>query len=129
MTPRSCLRRTRSQPALNQAGFTLIGLVAWAIVIALGLLLVLRVVPTVNEYYTAKRAINKAAQSGGATVADVRAAFERTRQIEYSISSITGKDLVVTKHNDKVVVSFAYEKEIELFGPVYLLIKYAATSE
>lgn len=120
-------RRIPSRPA--QAGFTLVGLVAWAIVIAVGLLLMLRVVPTVNEYYTAKRAITKAAQSGGATVADIRAAFDRTRQIEYSITSITGKDLVITKQNDKVVVSFAYEKEIELFGPVYLLIKYAATSE
>ncbi|HQY09497.1 MAG: DUF4845 domain-containing protein [Leptothrix sp. (in: Bacteria)] len=120
-------RRNPSRPA--QGGFTLVGLVAWTLLIAIGLLLMLRVVPTVNEYYTAKRAITKAAQSGGATVAEVRAAFDRTRQIEYSITSITGKDLVITKQNDKVVVSFAYEKEIELFGPVYLLIKYAATSE
>lgn len=119
--------RQPSRP--SQAGFTLVGLVGWAFVIAIGLLLMLRVVPTVNEYYTAKRAITKAAQSGGATVADIRAAFDRTRQIEYSITSITGKDLVITKQNDKVVVSFAYEKEIELFGPVYLLIKYAATSD
>ena len=113
----------------GQRGLTLISLVFWSILVSSVLLLTLRVVPTVNEYYTAKRAITKAAQSGGATVADIRAAFDRTRQIEYSITSITGKDLVITKQNDKVVVSFAYEKEIELFGPVYLLIKYAATSE
>jgi hypothetical protein len=30
----------------------------------------------------------------------------------------------VTKENDKLVVRFAYDKEVELFEPVFLLIKY-----
>ncbi|MBW8894207.1 MAG: DUF4845 domain-containing protein, partial [Burkholderiales bacterium] len=30
--------------------------------------------------------------------------------------------------NDKVVIEFAYDKEIDLFGPVYLLIKYRGRS-
>ena len=34
----------------------------------------------------------------------------------------------MTKVNDQIVVSFAYDKEIELFGPVYLLIKYSGSS-
>jgi len=62
-------------------------------------------------------------------VSEIRAAFERARSIEYSIQSISGKDLEVTKDNDKVVVSFAYDKEIELFGPVSLLIKYRGRSQ
>jgi len=45
-------------------------------------------------------------------------------QIEYGVTSISGKDLEITKVNDKVVISFAYNKEIELFSPVFLLIKY-----
>ena len=40
-------------------------------------------------------------------------------------SSISGKDLEISKENDRVVIRFAYDKEIELVGPVYLLIKYA----
>ena len=44
-------------------------------------------------------------------------------------SPITGKDLDVTKDGDKVVVSFAYDKEIHLFGPAFLLLKYAGQSE
>ena len=39
------------------------------------------------------------------------------------------KELDITKENDRVVISFAYEKEIELFGPVFLLIKYAGRSK
>jgi hypothetical protein len=48
--------------------------------------------------------------------------------IEYSIVSVTPKDLEITKVNDKVVISFAYNKEIELMAPVYLLLKYEGRS-
>jgi hypothetical protein len=44
--------------------------------------------------------------------------------VEYSIASISGTDLQVTKENDKMVIKFAYDKEVELFEPVFLLIKY-----
>ena len=60
---------------------------------------------------------------------EIRGAFEKQKEIEYSIQSISGKDLVITKENDKVVVSFAYDKEIELMKPVYLLIKYEGRSK
>ena len=60
---------------------------------------------------------------------EIRAAFERAKDIEYSIQSITAKDLTITKENDKVVVSFAYDKEIELIKPVYLMIKYEGRSK
>ena len=85
--------------------------------------------PTVNEYYTIQRAVDKSAKEGGTTVPEIRAAFEKQKQIEYSISSISGKDLQVTKENEQVVVSFAYDKEIELMPPVYLLIKYEGRSK
>jgi hypothetical protein len=124
MTARSNLT-LRRQP---QRGITLIGLLFWAILVAMVLLLTLRVVPTINEYYTAKKAIDKAAHGGGTTVSEIRTAFDRYKDVEYSITSLSGKDLVITKENDRVVVSFAYDKEIELFGPVSLLIKYRARS-
>jgi hypothetical protein len=62
-------------------------------------------------------------------VPEIRAAFDRQKEIEYSITSISGKDLQVTKENDKVVIRFAYDKEIELYGPVFLLIKYEGSSK
>ncbi|MCK6426338.1 MAG: DUF4845 domain-containing protein [Burkholderiaceae bacterium] len=120
---------TRPPRRLDQRGLTLVGLVFWALLISTVLLLALRVVPTINEYYTAKQAIDKVAASGGSTVAEIRTAFDRYKDIEYSITSLSGKDLVITKENDRVVVSFAYDKEIELIGPVSLLIKYRARSE
>ena len=108
----------------TQRGITLIGLVFWAIVIGFVSLVALRVIPTVNEYWTVLRAVSKIAQANPGTVQEVRNTFDKTREIEYSISSVEGKDLQITKENDRLVVSFAYDKEIELFAPVFILIKY-----
>jgi Tfp pilus assembly protein PilX len=106
-------------------GITLIGLLLWAIVVAFVALIVVRVLPTINEYSTILRAVQQIAKAAPATVAEARSAFEKQKEIEYSISSISGKDLVVTKENDKVVIRFAYDKEVPIFEPVFLLIKYS----
>lgn len=108
----------------SQSGVTMIGLLFWAILIGIVALVGLKVLPTVNEYFTIKRAVEKVADSGMTTVPEIRAAFDRQRDIEFSIVSITGKDLDITKVNDQVVIHFAYNKEIELMSPVFLLLKY-----
>ena len=111
----------------GQRGITLFGLMFWAVVVGFVALIGMRVLPTLNEYFTIKRTINKIITEGS-TVPEIRAAFERQKDIEYSISSISGKDLNITKENDKIVVSFAYDKEVELVKPVYLLIKFEGRS-
>ena len=110
--------------ARAERGITLIGLLLWAIVVAFVALIIVRVLPTVNEYSTILRAVQKIAKAEPTTVAEARGAFEKQKEIEYSISSIGGKDLQITKENDKVVIRFAYDKEVEIFEPVFLLIKY-----
>ncbi|MCG2595239.1 DUF4845 domain-containing protein [Ramlibacter sp. XY19] len=81
--------------------------------------------PSVIEYQAALKAINKAQQ--GATVAEVRAIFDKAADID-GITSIKGRDLEVAKEGDAVVISFAYDKEYHMFGPAYLLLKYRGTS-
>lgn len=121
-------RRARRAPRRLHRGVTLFGLLFWAIAIGFVAYILVRTLPTVNEYLTIQRSIDKIAAAAPSTVAEARAAFERQKDIEYSISSIGGKDLEVTKENDKVVLSFAYDKEIPLYGPVFLLIKYEGRS-
>jgi hypothetical protein len=113
----------------RQRGVTLFGLMFWAIVVGFLALVGMRVLPTMNEYFTIQRAINKIASDGPTTVPEIRNAFDKQKDIEYAIGSISGKDLTVTKENDKVVIQFAYDKEIELMKPVYLLIKYEGRSK
>ena len=112
------------RPVRAERGITLIGLLLWAIVVAFVALIIVRVLPTINEYSTILRAVQNIAKADAGNVAAVRAAFEKQKEVEYSIASIGGKDLQVTKENDKLVIRFAYDKEVELFSPVFLLIKY-----
>jgi Domain of unknown function (DUF4845) len=113
----------------HQRGVTLMGLLFWGGVLGFLAVVGMKVLPTVNEFMTIKRTVDKVAKEGGSTVPEIRTAFDRQKEIEYSITSITAKDLNITKENDKVVVSFAYPKEVELFGNVSLLIKYEGRSK
>ena len=110
--------------AAPQRGVTLFGLLFWAVIIGFLALIGMRVLPALNEYFTIKRTVNKIASGANKTVPEIRSEFEKQKDIEYSIVSITGKDLIITKENEKVVVAFKYDKEVELVTPVYLLIKF-----
>jgi hypothetical protein len=122
------MQQRRGPSAAGQRGLTLLGLLFWAILVGVVALVGLRVFPSVNEFLTIQRAVNKIATEGGTTVPEIRAAFDKQKDIEYAITSISGKDLDVTKENEKIVIRFAYDKEIELMAPVYLLIKYEGRS-
>jgi Domain of unknown function (DUF4845) len=113
----------------HQRGVSLFGILFWAVVIGFIGYVLVRVLPTVNEYLTIQRAVDTIAASQPATVAEARQAFTRQKEIEYSISSITSNDLDITKVNERVVISFAYDKEVPLMGPAYLLIKYEGRSK
>jgi type II secretory pathway pseudopilin PulG len=115
--------------ARAQRGMSLIGLLAWAIIVGFVGYVAVRVLPTVNEYLTIQRAVNRVASDGPATVAEVRKAFDRQKDIEYSIDAISGKDLEITKENDRLVIRFAYDKVIPIVEPVYLLMKYKGQSK
>lgn len=118
--------QARSQAHFSaQRGVTLIGLLVWGIVVGFGAYIVIRVVPTFTEYSTILRVVQKTAQSNPGSVPEARTSFDRQMEVQFQgTSSVTGKDLEVTKENEKVVIRFAYDKEIPLFEPVFLLIKY-----
>ena len=119
---------SRRLGARGQRGVSLIGLLFWAILIGFLAYVAIRVLPTLNEYFTIQQAINKIAASNPTTVGEIRQQFDKQKDIEYSIGSISGKDLDITKENDRIVIRFAYNKELELIAPVYLLIKYEGRS-
>lgn len=81
--------------------------------------------PSFMEFQSVKKAATKAAEAS--TVPEVRKAFDRARDID-NITSIRGEELEVIKDGDKMVVNFAYNKEFHIFGPAWLLMKYAGTS-
>jgi Tfp pilus assembly protein PilE len=110
----------------RQRGFSLLGMLFVGGVIAVLALVGMQVAPGVIEFLTIQKTVKKIA-SAGTTVPEIKAAFDRFAQID-SITSITGQDLEITKAGEKIVVSFAYNKEVHLAGPAYLLMKYKGSS-
>jgi hypothetical protein len=123
------IQKTTPLRMRQQRGMSLIGMMVWAIIIGFLGYVAVRVLPTLNEYLTIQRAVDRVASESPATVGEVRKAFDKQKDIEYSISSISGKDLEVTKENEKLVIRFAYDKEVPLVEPVYLLMKYKGRSK
>lgn len=110
-------------------GLTLIGLLGWTVVVGFAGLMVLRVVPSVMEFYAIQHVVDRmAAGEMGRTVAEMRSGFDRHRDTDVTITSLHGSDLDITKEDNQVVVRFAYDSEIELIKPVYLTIKYEGRS-
>ena len=116
-------------PRRAQRGITLFGLLFWALLVGFVAYLLVRVLPTVNEYWTIQKSIEKIAAAQPSTVAEARGAFDKQKEIEYSSASISGKDLTITKENDKVVIGFSYDKLIPVMGPVFVLIRYEGRSK
>jgi len=110
----------------KQRGISLIGILFVGGVLVFVGIVGAQVVPTFTEFKAVEKAANKA--KDGSSVAEVRSTFDKAAQID-DIKSVTGKDIEVTKEGDKTVVSFAYNKEIHLGGPAYLLLKYTGRSK
>ncbi|KTT20918.1 DUF4845 domain-containing protein [Pseudacidovorax intermedius] len=110
----------------RQRGISFIGLLFVGVVLACVGVVAAQLVPTVIEYQAIKKAAQRA--TAGTTVPEVRSLFDRAQAID-DFSAISGKDLEVQKQGDKMVVSFAYDKQIHLAGPAWLLMKYAGRTD
>jgi Domain of unknown function (DUF4845) len=110
----------------RQRGISFIGLVFVGGVLAVTGVVAAQVFPTFVEFQAVGRAVNKAAE--GTSVPEVRSMFDRAATVD-SVTSVKGSDLEVTKENDRIVVSFAYQREIHLAGPAYLTLKYSGRSK
>lgn len=110
----------------RQRGLSLFSMLIVGIVLAGAGVVGAQVFPTVLEYVAVGKAVNKAKE--GNTVAEVRSIFDKAASVE-AITSIAGKDLDISKEADQVVVAFAYQREIHLVGPAWLVLKYAGRSK
>jgi hypothetical protein len=110
----------------TQSGISFVGLLFVVGVLACVGVLAAQALPTVIEYQAILKAVQKA--SSGSSVPEVRMIFQKAADVD-DIKSISGKDLEVSKDGDKVVVKFAYTREIHMFGPAFLLLKYAGQSK
>ncbi len=114
----------------RQRGASLVSLVFLAVIVAFIMLMGARVFPAVNEYLTVRKAVQHIMAGNPATAADIRAAFDRAADVEYSIHTISGKDLDIRPLGDSgnFRTSYAYNVEIPIVEPVYLLLKFSGSA-
>lgn len=110
----------------KQDGISLVGLIFVLALVGVVGVLALKVSPTVVEFMSIKKAL-AAAKAAGNTPLEIKKSFDKQTDVGY-IDSVSSKDLELTPNGDQIDVSIAYQKKIPMFGPVSLLIDYAATT-
>ncbi len=110
----------------RQRGVSLVGTIFVLAILGMIGVLALKIVPTVTEYMTIKKAIVKA-KADSNSIPDMRLSFDKQADTGY-VDAISGKDLDIVKTADGFEISFAYEKKIPLVGPASLVIDYEGST-
>jgi hypothetical protein len=118
-----------SRRVSSQRGATVFGMVMLAIIVAFLMLMGARIFPAINEYLTIRKAVAGIMAKNPSGPAEVRTLFDRATEVEYSIHTISSKDLVIVPLGDGFKTSYAYNVEVPIFDPsVYLLLKFAGSA-
>lgn len=112
--------------AKRQRGMSLVGLIFVGLIVVALLALGFKLVPAMVEYIAIERAVQKI-RNEGSTVRDIQAAFDRHATID-DITSISSRDLDITKEGDRIVISYAYQKKIPILDNVSLVIDFSGTT-
>lgn len=110
----------------RQQGLTFFGLIFSLVVLGLIAVLAMKVAPTFIEFQSIKKAIFSV-KANANSVRDIQIAFDKQADVGY-IESIKATDLIITRNGEEFDVAVEYDKKINLFGPVSLLIEYSATT-
>jgi hypothetical protein len=112
----------------NQRGIALTSVIFWGFILAILVMLTVKVLPDVVDYYKIKKSVKStAANASGKTVPEIRNIYSKYAEVE-NVNEITPADLDITKESGEIVISFAYERRIPLFYNVSLLINFEGTS-
>jgi hypothetical protein len=119
----------QSRRPSRQRGASLFSLLILAVIVGFFMLMGARVFPAINEYLTIRKAVSHIMSSGPTSDAEIRNSFEKTSEVEYSIHTITSKDLNIQQIGDSGFrTSYAYNVEIPIVEPVYLLMKFSGSA-
>ncbi len=117
----------RTSGLIRQRGVSMLGILMICVVIVIVAIGAMKVIPTYIEFRGIKAAALQA-RDGGKTVLEIQKAFDRAANIN-DITTISGKDLEITKEGANIIVGFKYDKKVHLFHNVSLLIEYAGSSD
>ena len=112
----------------QQRGLSLIGLIIVAGIVAFVAIIGFKLLPSYIEYFTVQRVVrdlSRSAELRGASIKDVKSAFDRRAQID-NISSINSEDLEITKEGEGFSIIASYGVKVPLFGNVSACLDFEA---
>jgi hypothetical protein len=113
----------------TQLGISLGGLMVGAAIFIVLAMIGMKMGPSYLEFASIKKAVVAIAQEKpGATPVEVRKSFDARATID-AISTVSGKDLEITKDGGELLISASYRKEIPLAGNVGVYIDFHAVSK
>lgn len=110
----------------KMAGYSMFEMLVVAVVVLVLGLIAVRVTPSLIEYQTISKAVNRAALQPSAN--EVMRSFDSIALID-NITTISSQDLIIDPVGEKLVVRYDYRKEISLVGPVSLVIHFSGRSK
>ena len=113
----------------KQQGVSLSGLMIWSFVLILVSIVGMKLIPAYLENATIKRTLLAVATESNIRTSneEIRQSFNRRRSID-DIKAIDGRDIVIDKKSDKVVLSASYSVKIPLIANISLYIDFTAAS-
>jgi hypothetical protein len=121
------VRQKQTRQFTFQRGLSLTGLIFMLAVLGVAAVFALKLLPTYTEYSAIKDCIVRARETGG-TVREMQVAFDKNTGIN-DVTAVRGRDLVFTREDGELEISFAYEKRVPLVGNLSLLIDYSGTTD
>jgi hypothetical protein len=120
----------RFRPLPRQRGASIVSLLVLAVIVGFIVMMGMRSFPSVNEYLTIRKVVSHIMRGNPTSAAEIRTSFDKATEIEYSIKTISSKDLNIQQLGDtgRFKTSFDYNVEVPIADPVYLLFKYSGSA-
>ena len=113
-----------------QLGFELSKLILWGILLGVGAVLGMKAVPSFLMFQAVDKAAKEIASQSNqqTTVAEVKGKFGKYMEVN-SIKFSTEEGLDIYKESNLIVIDYAFQDKIKLFGPVSLVIDYKGSTK
>ena len=112
----------------NQYGTSALGMVFLVLVVGFAVLVGIRLTPKYLEYYSVVSALERVADevSDSPSAESIRASLSKYWQVEM-ISSLSYKDIEITKNSSGYEVTADYRTEVPLFANLSLVADFSKT--
>jgi hypothetical protein len=110
-----------------ERGFSTISAMFWLVIICCFGYVFFQALPALTESFAVSKAVRSIVAAGPSTPLEVQNNFDRQKSID-GIVSISGRDLEITREDGVLVISYAYERKIQLTSDVFLLIRYQGST-